>query len=328
MTISSGTSASSPRFFIFSLQRTTSNLLVRILGLHQQPNIHWSYDGSCIFLQTRLRMRSLGLSDRSVSHWNPEEKAQVQASFQESFNALEEYVVQGEAKGKVVFAKEHCNFLDDPSFNQNTARFTVQLPERYGSGAVSMGNPTVLPDVFLRSWTPVFLIRHPARIFPSLCRALMNIHRVQLSNGDMDYFLHDLQQQMSLTTRRLYDWYAEQLPGPILLLDSDDVINDSGVVEQLARQIGLDVTKMQRSWKPAEQSEMAEASSSDQVFMQTIMTSSGIQKDKAAGQINLMEESLKWRAEFGDAIGALVELCVKEAMPDYNYLRSKRLMDA
>ncbi|KAJ5190937.1 uncharacterized protein N7498_009922 [Penicillium cinerascens] len=245
-------------------------------------------------------MRSLGLSDRPVSEWSAKAKAQVMESFHGSFNALEHYVAQGEADGKLVFAKEHCNFLEVPSSPLDTKAFTVQLPDRYAKpgDVVSVGNPTVLPDEFLRSWIPIFLIRHPARLFPSLCRALLEFHRMSLRG-----------------TRRLYDWYANDIrsrgsPSDPILLDSDDVINETGVIEQL----------------PAQESKLAQASSSDDLFLDTLMTSSGIQSDKVAGNINIDEEAIKWRADFGDAVGALVERCVKEAMLDYNHLKSTRLL--
>lgn len=306
MTISTSSLDPSRRFFILSLQRTTSNLLVRILGLDQQPNVHWNYNGSCVFLQTRLLMRSLGLSNRPVTEWTAKEKSQVTESFQDSFNALEKYVTQGEAEGKVVFAKEHCNYIDDPSFDLNTKGFTVQLPDRYANtkSEVSVQNRTVLPNIFLRSWTPIFLIRHPVRLFPSLCRALLEVRKSQMSDVGLDYFLCDMQSQMSLVgTRRLYDWYASDLlakehASDPILLDSDDVINETGVTEQLVRLVGLDLAKMKRSWTPAQEAELAQVSGSDKVFLETLMTSSGIQKSKAAGDVNIDEEALRWRAEF------------------------------
>ncbi|KAL9019970.1 MAG: hypothetical protein Q9185_002760 [Variospora sp. 1 TL-2023] len=51
----------------------------------------------------------------------------------------------------------------------------------------------------------------------------------------------------------------------------------------------------------------------------------GVVKAKARSAIDVDEEAEKWETEFGAAAAQLIVKMVNEAMPDYEYLRAKRL---
>lgn len=57
----------------------------------------------------------------------------------------------------------------------------------------------------------------------------------------------------------------------------------------------------------------------------TIDGSHGIVQGKTAKGLDMDEEVAKWKAEFGDEGGVKVEKWVRAAMPDYEYMRAKRL---
>ncbi len=50
-----------------------------------------------------------------------------------------------------------------------------------------------------------------------------------------------------------------------------------------------------------------------------------IKTEKRDGDIVLEEEVEKWKVEFGDAVAEALMRRVKDALPDYHYLRSLRL---
>lgn len=57
----------------------------------------------------------------------------------------------------------------------------------------------------------------------------------------------------------------------------------------------------------------------------TIMASSGIVEGKSAQYIDIDQEAQKWKVEFGVDEGKKMEGWVRAAMPDYEYLKAKRL---
>ncbi|OQE16652.1 hypothetical protein PENSTE_c023G09897 [Penicillium steckii] len=59
--------------------------------------------------------------------------------------------------------------------------------------------------------------------------------------------------------------------------------------------------------------------------LKTIATSTEILKDKSARNLDMNTEIKKWNCGFGDDVGQLLEKTVKNAMPDYELLRNRRL---
>ena len=101
-------------------------------------------------------------------------------------------------------------------------------------------NPTVLPDSFLESMTPLILFRHPALMIPSFYRAAQK-GKLEISIADEDWPVN-----ASLRWLRLvYDWYAHHAPGTnttsvIIVIDSDDLINSPGFTPRLCARLGID----------------------------------------------------------------------------------------
>lgn len=127
-------------------------------------------------------------------------------------------------------------------------------------------NPTVLPDQYLKSWTPIFLIRHPALAFPSHCRKLLEYDKPAVAGIGKG-------RSVSLTmtlrwSRVLFDWYAtlhrdgsECAADPYasispIILDADDLIEQPKIVERLAEVMGMDVASLRFSWAPAREEEL------------------------------------------------------------------------
>lgn len=347
------------RFYLLTHPRTASNLLVRILALDQQPNVQWRERGGYFFLNTIIATGALGLRGRNVDEWTDEEKAQIRESYQKDFDELEQHIVSAEADGKIVFVKEHSYFLGDPTYQPGRTQikddvpFTVKVPSRYNSAdhqVPSKGNnKTILPEGFIRTWLPIFLIRHPALVFPSQYRARRSIQQRMKTSSSSARIVGSVQRQSGMDLfwqRHLYDWYADYYhhlnlsrssrakPGPSdeptwpIVLDADDIIDDEShvLITRLCSLVGLDASKLRFSWDPAAEEDLAGVDDLQKVFLSTLTESNGIRRDKSAAKIdNIDEEAKKWRAEFGESAGGMIERCVRDAMPDYEFLRSKRL---
>lgn len=96
------------------------------------------------------------------------------ASFQSGFDDLQDLVKDCEVQGKNTWVKDHSCFLVEPVTQckyLNGADSTHEIPWTVKADSESTSNaktnPTALPDGFLKTWLPTFLIRHPAVVFPS-----------------------------------------------------------------------------------------------------------------------------------------------------------------
>lgn len=349
-----GASADAPRrLLLVSVPRTASNLLLKILNIHKQPNFLTSPKGGYFYFPA---FTSAALGDqltKSAEQWTVEEKQALNGSFQSCFDDLEEYSARAQGENKTMFTKEHAFWLFSPASFQKmiTGRddaefakaFRVQIPEEYGTTQTySPSNETVLSDEYLRSWQLAFIIRHPALAWPSMYRAMTKI----AAEGFMD---EDGVKGTSLTnmsfrwTRMLYDWCMEQpdVPTPPPVIDAHDLIHSPEVVLKVCEQTGLDKSVLQFEWsdKDAEKksnhwmSASRDASADEQdmhrraasIMLSSLEGSTGVLKDKAPTNIDIKAEVEKWKGEFGEEVAQLIEKAVWDAMPDYEYLKARRV---
>lgn len=331
MTRTSNPPAHARRVCLLAQPRTASHLLTKMLGLEKQEHVHWDEDRLPSSLKPYMAIS--GMLDKAPgSEWSDKELQEARLAFQECHDNLNEYIASGEADGKtVIFLKEHGNQLCDPTLRfpehqqlpGGRKRFNVtsSLPE-------TIDNPTVFPSAFLEAWTPIFLIRHPALVFPSFCRASSKLLGVFMpDNGPAGKrFREKMWIAMSFSeTRELYDWYTDYQEAcgdqnNAILLDAHDFILHPNIAQKVAEAIGLDKSKVQQTWSPNTNN----MTPVHQAFRQTVRNSTGIEKERAPEHIDTAKEAVKWKEEFGAVGAALIASCVKAAMPDYEYLRTKR----
>lgn len=219
---SSTNDASTPgprRLLLVSVPRTASNLLLKILNIHQQPNHLMNPKGGYFFYPAFMSAAQNDHLVKPSENCTQDEKQTVRGNFQACFDELEEYATRAVQQNEIMFAKEHASWVYSPASFQkmSTARddvefskaFRVEIPGTYGHiRTYSSSNETILSDEYLRSWQFAFIIRHPALAWPSMYRALTKIS----GEGLMD---DDGVKGTSLTnmsfrwTRMLYDWCME-----------------------------------------------------------------------------------------------------------------------
>ncbi|KAL2833602.1 hypothetical protein BJY01DRAFT_253402 [Aspergillus pseudoustus] len=354
------------RFWLITYPRTGSNLLVRMLGINKQSNVTTGNPmGGNFFLPPFSSIWPKGLFKKDFAQWTEDEAMRMKEEYQECFVQLQTLLDAAAVGGRTVFLKEHIGPLIEPAKLCNhvaiastcsSADAQVKIPpegpnwllggatgSHHGEES-SHTNTTMLSDGFLRTWYPTFIIRHPARAYPSYLRALRETHfegTSAYSTADIDIWSQGC---MTLHwTRKLYEWYAAEfaLRGPAqaqaqagdpvklgtwpVILDADDIMRGTDVVVRYARILGLDTSKLSFSWDAADKKQVEEMDHNAQRFLSTLLDSKAVDQGKIAGDIDLDAESRAWRDEFGEAAGETLEALVRQAMRDYEFLKARRL---
>ncbi|KAK3290206.1 uncharacterized protein B0H64DRAFT_332807 [Chaetomium fimeti] len=324
------------RVWLLTSPRTASNMLVKILNLDAQ-NVRPAEHGGYFFLNAGVKRFTF--HDTPMNTWKDEDRAAVYAAQQVAFDNLQEYLDAAEKEGQRVFVKEHAFMMNDPHYESE---------HTYGPDAVtgtpgtltakgiehptrSALNLTSLPDEFLKTWRPTFLIRHPAMMLPSLYRTCIR--------DDVNAFVVDgrkarpgkepLQCEVTMkwirTMHRFYEaHFGDDSTWPIVL-DADDIMVNPELVTKYAALAGLEPEKLRFSWEKASEEQVAKMAPPNRVMLSSINASSKVDMSKVAGAIDIDAEAVKWRVEFGEEGGRNLEKWVRDAMPDYLDLHAKRL---
>lgn len=339
-----------PLYYLITLPRTCSNLLVRMLALDQQPNIfpapeHGGYFFKPYFHESTIKK----LWSKPVHELSEQEAAWMKEPLQAGADTFGRHVATARSMQKGTLVKEHAVFMTNPvamSKHLHGPECTTAHPSSWGAdprpaafnettpGEYSDLNNTAMPDQFLRAWKPIFLIRNPISMFPSFYRA----------SHDLKFDDDGTSHRMTMTmhwNRTLYDWYVRQFEATAaaqngdahqdedaqwpIILDADDVMTEPGVVIRLSEIIGLDPSKLQFSWERTPKESVENMPPDTQRMLSSLLASSGIDKSKVSANLNIETEAKKWREEFGEEGGAKIEKFVRDAMPDYEYMKAKRL---
>lgn len=340
------------RLLLISVPRTASNLLVKVLNIQRQPNVLSNRKGGYFFHHAFMVATREALFTKPIKEWSDREKTEIRDAYQLCLDQLEETCAQAQRDDKVMFTKEHGFWFVNPAtmYSQRLGLerpepvkaegaladfFRLRLPDAVGpERTYSADNWTIFPDEYLRMWRLTFIIRHPALAWPSLYRALLKI--AEMGGVDDDGLKGASASNMTLTwTRKLYDWSVAQQPdSPPLIIDAHDVIHNPDAVLRFCEAAGLDKNFVQFEWggenekKPTEGWDIPGAPEERQlaqIMLSTLEGSKGLVKDKAPAIVDIKAEAEKWKDEFGDDIAGFIEKAVWDAMPDYEFLRARRV---
>jgi hypothetical protein len=100
------------RVLLVSVPRTASNLLLKVLNVHQQPNVLTNKTGGYFFHEAYTTATTELL--KPFSEWTDAEKTRIRDIYQRCLGTLEEYSARAQSDGKVMFAKEHGFWLYNP----------------------------------------------------------------------------------------------------------------------------------------------------------------------------------------------------------------------
>ncbi|KAE8381229.1 hypothetical protein BDV26DRAFT_301987 [Aspergillus bertholletiae] len=338
-----GSNSPRERFYVFTYPRTGSNLLTHLLALDDQPNVASNAEGTRFFLPLqllRLKHQCLGALAPALPY---HQRAEQEKCLTDCFNRLLQHLDTAERDGKIVCFKDHAHYIIEPTAEArllsgeqsavDDAPWTLIGPNKLEQTRIGRSdlNETLFSDDFLKTWKPVFLIKHPAAAFPSFYRALVNAAGREFVESDRGWRFY--QKAMSLRwVYKLYHFYLEhfrspgqystddQLPWPIIV-EADDIITQPAILVKICQIIGLESSRLRFTWDKM----CSDESPGVQAFRKTLFESTAIDPSRAVGDVDLEKESIKWREEFGDEIGCRIETHVREAMPDYVFLKSMRL---
>ena len=183
-------------------------------------------------------------------------------------------------------------------------------------------NPTFLSDNFLASWIPLFLIRHPALSFESWYRAESRACYVDIKNRSWAFYTS---YQYS---RQLYDWYMSkrgslQLAGLPIIVDADDIMEQGPTINKLCELLNMNSQMVLYQWEitqPPSDTTYRKAS-----FMSGLWNSTCIDSSRSARGIDLAAKHKEWQDSFGLITADKLRSLVEEAMPDYEYLKSRKV---
>ncbi|CAG8889741.1 unnamed protein product [Penicillium egyptiacum] len=338
------------RVLLVSVPRTASNLLLKILNIRSQPNVLTNPKCGYFFYDAFMSASKDGRIDKPLDQWPAEAKSETKAIMQECFDKLEDYSTRARAENKIMFAKEHAFWFQNPYFftnrdaetPENMKEFRVSIPERYGSSQTfSANNKTIMPDEYLRTWHLAFIIRHPALAWPSMYRAMQKLSKAGFIDDDGMRGASVTNMSMEWT-RKLFDWCLEQPDESVtpLVIDANDVIHNPGAVVKFCEKAGLDAASMQFEWNDSEKrsenwatanvdpgnpEELALHKTAASIMLSTLEESTGVVKDKAPASVDIDAEVAKWRVEFGDEAAEMLEKATRDSMPDYEYLKANRV---
>ncbi|KXJ88405.1 hypothetical protein Micbo1qcDRAFT_185026 [Microdochium bolleyi] len=340
--------ARQPRHWLVTSPRTASNLLIKMLNLDAQ-GVRPSHQGGYFFKPSVFVRFPLLFHDGPIDTWAETNRAAVTEVMQECLETLQDHLDASEAKRSPVFVKEHAMFVSDPSIESYFLhpeqaphhRCPVLVARGIAAPTRSQLNITAMPDDFLHTWTPTFLIRHPALMLPSYYRTCPDHIKMATAaaaaaavpaggpskkkKGEPS----DLEMSMKWI-RALYDFYADyfsqQGRGAPVVLDADDIMQSpSQLVPRYAELVGMDPGKVQLSWERASERAIKGLLPNERRMLDTILASSGVDASKVAGDVDVEVEVEKWRKEFGDGRAQKLETWVRAAMPDYEFLRERRM---
>ncbi|KAJ5134909.1 hypothetical protein N7448_000071 [Penicillium atrosanguineum] len=340
------------RFLLISVPRTASNLLLKVLNIPNQPGLVTNEIGGYFFYSAFFQASQEGHLFKAPEDWSDEDVKSVKGNFQTCTDTLEKWSAEARDENKVLFAKEHAFWTVNPASFQETvtghdasefsAHFRVNTDAYGPNQSYSPSNKTIFSDEYLRSWQMAFIIRHPALAWPSMYRAMSKVAAEGFM--DEDGIKGASGTNMSLRwSRMLYDWCMEQpdVPTPPPVIDAHDLIHNPEVVLKLCEQTGLDKNVVQFEWdqNDAKKSdkwaqtgdpnvktdEHALHNRAASIMLSSLEASKGVIRDKAPANIDIAAEAAKWRIEFGEEAAQFIEKAVWDSMPDYEYLKSKRI---
>jgi hypothetical protein len=180
-------------------------------------------------------------------------------------------------------------------------------------------NITILPDNLLLQPNSValFTIRHPVLLLPSLYKAL--------ARSNPQPSKRELQIGSNLGfSRTLYDWYSGNNV-QTCIVDADDYMTNPSFVQEIAREVGLDSAGVVDSWAKSTDKEKEEMHPELLKIQETLVNSVAVDPSRASVHVDLDAQKASWDHEFGAEQAELLRELVALAMPNYEYLRERRL---
>ncbi|KAK4507725.1 hypothetical protein PRZ48_001460 [Zasmidium cellare] len=213
------------------------------------------------------------------------------------------------SQGRILLANEHCQMIvkQDIVFSLVRGPSPVTMP----------ANPTVIPESIFQSILPVFVIRSPLHVIPSIYAS--SIATMALSPSDEDWkILTGI-----VTQRLLFDHFRTALNRTPVVIDGDDLVWRTEEVRRgLSKALSIDPAGLSDTWEPLPK-ELQHPNPLIQAFTSTINTSTGIERSESGPPPELPLDVVvsQWADLYGADIARGLKVQVEENMPHYLHLR-------
>ncbi|KAL0571676.1 hypothetical protein V5O48_010277 [Marasmius crinis-equi] len=326
------------RIYVLAHTRSASHLFYQLLSQHpstQATQPRFCGYAYCLGSDNQAPSAS---AEKWLDAFGVTEEEASEISWQKTLDELQQKVADAESEGKHFLTMDHpYHLITSSSINSlmNLRRETKPAPtitdrkldlggirESATADLAPHSNPTLLPDRFLFSFTPIIVIRHPARAIPSYLRAYRRI-APESSHPDFTVAAAFLPERLVFDafksfeeSKALAEGRAARVP---IVVDGDKLLQDSqGQMKKVCEALGLDEGQISYTWdRPGleENTKVAEA------FFGTINSSTGIfPAEKSAAPLDMQEEVKTWAKEWDISTAQTLEEKVRAAMEDYEYL--------
>lgn len=323
--------------FLFSCPRSLSNLLIKLLS----EQIGW--DRLIYFLDDAFQYGLQNFDDGGVE--SAEERrgiyAQKLKAGYEKLMAVRERAAEkvyrrclllsliqdsaditnrNLAKTTGVFLKSHIVQVLNPSLVFPSLKDDASIASLFPGSDSPRTNPTVFTDEMLLSFTPVFLIRHPALLVDSFYRAKS---RANMSDFGDNYAPYS---NSLCAIKCLFEWYeaadnetGDKMCYPIVI-DADDLL-EGDTVARLAQRLGMNPDKIPHSWA-ARSTEGLEAERKS--FVEGLWNSTRIDTSKSSRGLDVAALERSWGDVYGSEVGSVLQHFTNKQMEHYLWLKSRR----
>ncbi|KAF9261009.1 hypothetical protein L218DRAFT_931647 [Marasmius fiardii PR-910] len=303
------------RIFLLATPRTRSNLFIQLLSSHPRITEHqYPFSNAYHFGPERQFSRDIDIGeDGDLEEFSEE-------TYKHAFEEFNKLLQTAESEQKIPLIKEHIFYMMDAQTTYkclgqsvSSPRSKVSLKDSDNQSPRPSTNPTLLPDEFLLTFTPVFIIRHPARAFPSSLRA-----HSRSTGGDV--FDADFPANATFKISRiLLDWYTAHSSKPPIVIDGDKMVNDTKrQMKLLCERFGIDEDRIQYNWESKDDHGYGKVWDA---YYEGITNSTGVVRTKETMEAPILEKEMKkWSQEWNEDVAVKLKELVESAMDDYEYL--------
>ncbi|KAK1223700.1 hypothetical protein PQX77_013421 [Marasmius sp. AFHP31] len=187
-------------------------------------------------------------------------------------------------------------------------------------------NPTLIPNRFFFSFTPIVTIRHPAHAAPSAYRVFLKSDvGVDLSHPELPVLTSYKWARLVFDCFKFYGGMEKDVGGRAadaalsIVVDGEKLVKGpQGQMKKVCDILGLDEGGIRYNW---DNPEMWKGSKFGATFFKTLNESSGVVLDpKYNKPLHIETEEEKWVEEWDEETARVLRKMVQEAMEDYRYL--------
>jgi hypothetical protein len=231
-------------------------------------------------------------------------------------------------RGKRPFIKDMAYSIVPPHPDSDSeSQSQTQSREEQVRVAPSLGTPepgniTLLPEAELRKFQWVFLIRHPRRALPSLCRCMTP------PLSDTTGFEGLLRSDVGIEPlRELFDFVVDKgivAREDVVVLDADGMLDrPEDTIAELCRRVGIEFDAQRMLEWTVEDREFAEkAFEKWKGWHEDALESDCLRaRTTKRKEPTVEEENACWREKYGDEMQKLIRQYVDENIPHYEHMK-------